>query len=197
MEDGQEPQGTGEPVTERARIAGVEAGIAAGLVPSTEAVARPAIRAGRGPLPRRRAPTQAPQAPGATVSGRVLASYELPDWTDPPTLQVPRVLLDLEQEAALERGGPLPTPPGGPVWRERQEDWNDSDAVLADLANAGLSVTASRSRPPTTPSPTTSSTTTARLPGSPATTVPDAAPQPPRSADALPPVAEADAASGR
>ena len=29
------------------------------------------------------------------------------------------------------------------MWRERQEDWNDSDAVLADLANAGLSVTAS------------------------------------------------------
>ena len=30
MEDGQEPRGTGEPVTERARIAGVEAGVAAG-----------------------------------------------------------------------------------------------------------------------------------------------------------------------
>ncbi len=71
-----------------------------------------------------------------------LASYDLPDWTDPPTLQVPRILLDLEEEAAAERGGP-PTPPrGGPVWRERQEDWDDTDAVLADLASAGPSVTA-------------------------------------------------------
>ena len=43
----------------------------------------------------------------------------------------------------MERGGPPTSPPGGPVWRERQEDWDDADAVLADLANAGLSVTAS------------------------------------------------------
>ena len=69
VEDGQEPAGTGEPVTERARIAGVEAGVAAGLVPSAEAVARPAaetvadapVSAGGDP---------APSVPSATVGGR-------------------------------------------------------------------------------------------------------------------------------
>ncbi len=142
MEDGQESQGTGEPVTERARIAGVEAGIAAGLVPSTEAAARPGSDAVEG-SPGSASSDEAARAPGSQSVAEVLASYELPDWTDPPTLQVPRVLLDLEQEAAVERGGPLPAPPGGPVWRERQEDWDDSDAVLADLASSGLSVTAS------------------------------------------------------
>ena len=142
MEEGQEPQETGEPVTERARIAGVEAGIAAGLVPSTEAVARPhssQVDIASGPA----GSDLAPQGSSSTAVVDELASYELPDWTDPPTLQVPRVLLNLEQEAAVERGGQPPTPPGGPVWRERQEDWNDSDAVLADLANAGVRVTAS------------------------------------------------------
>ena len=51
------------------------------------------------------------------------------------------MFLDLEQEAAAERGGPPPLPPGGPVWRERQEDWNDTDTVLAQLASTGPSVT--------------------------------------------------------
>ena len=141
MDEGQEPKGTGEPVTERARIAGVEAGIAAGLVPSTEAVARP--RTGPGETATASVtPDLAGQVPGAPAAVEVLADYELPDWTDPPTLQVPRVLLDLEQEAAGGRAGPLAAPPGGPVWRERQEDWNDSDSVLADLATGGVTVTA-------------------------------------------------------
>lgn len=107
MEDGKS-QSTGEPVPERARIAGVEAAVAAGLVPS------PAV------------PSAGPAVPGAAVPG-----YDLPDWTDPPTGQVPRVLLD------LERVGPPPPPLGGPVWREREEDWNDNDTVIAELANTG------------------------------------------------------------
>ena len=141
MEEGRESQGTGEPVTERARIAGVEAGIAAGLVPSNEAVARPGLDPEK-KVSAASDPAEGPDSSGPPSPAVAAPSYDLPDWTDPPTLQMPRVLLDLEQEAAVERGGPPPAPPGGPVWRERQEDWNDTDAVLADLANAGLKVTA-------------------------------------------------------
>jgi CDP-diglyceride synthetase len=133
VEEGEGPQAAGEPVTGRVRIAGVEAGVAAGLVPSAEALPRPGSEALE-VSPR----SSNANEPANSLAG--LASYELPDWTDPPTLQVPRVFLDLEQEAA-DRGGP-PTPPrGGPVWRERQEDWEETDAVLAHLASAGPSVT--------------------------------------------------------
>jgi len=138
LEERKEPQVTGELVTERARIAGVEAGVAAGLVPSTD-----------GPAPPSTDPAAVREsvqivggdarAVGPKEPTDVASTYELPNWTDPPTLQVPRVLLDLEQEAAAGRRGPQPPPPGGPVWRERQEDWDDTDAVLADLA--GLRVT--------------------------------------------------------
>jgi len=145
VEDGQEPQGTGGPVTERARIAAVEAGVAAGLVPPAEASARPRPE----PVADDPASTASPsQTPGTLEppSAEVGVSFDLPDWTDPPTLQVPRVLLDLEQEAAEERGSLLGKAPGGPVWREREEDWDDSDGLLADLAKAGLRVTASEER---------------------------------------------------
>jgi len=132
VEEGKGARATGEPVTGRVRIAGVEAGVAAGLVPSAEAVPRPDSESLE--LVSGSATANETADPLAA-----LPFYELPDWTDPPTLQVPRVFLDLEQEAA-DRGGP-PTPPrGGPVWRERQEDWEDTDAVLAHLASAGPSV---------------------------------------------------------
>ncbi|MGD0983740.1 MAG: phosphatidate cytidylyltransferase [Acidimicrobiales bacterium] len=189
MEDGQEPRGTGEPVTERARIAGVEAGVAAGLVPSAEAAARPTSEPTDNACATAGA-DEATRAPASMSVAAMLASYELPDWTDPPTLQLPRVLLDLEQEAAVERGGPLPTPPGGPVWRERQEDWNDSDALLADLAKAGLRVTASEESSSDDPfaydflSDDGESSWLAR------NETPDDAAQLPSSADTVPPVAE-------
>ncbi len=145
MKERQEVRSSGEPVTERARIAGVEAGIAAGLVPSSEAVARPRPDAvdpsQESPSEPASEPTELSEdAEAPSPASEPVVAYELPDWAGPPTLQVPRVLLELEEEAAAERGGPQPPPPGGPVWRERQEDWDDTDAVLADLA--GLSVTA-------------------------------------------------------
>ena len=95
------------------------------------------------------------------------------------------MLLDLEQEAALERGGPLRTPPGGPVWRERQEDWNDSDAVLADLANAGFGVTASEESSSDDPFAYDFLDDAGGAFGTARNAVPDAATQPPRSTDAL------------
>jgi phosphatidate cytidylyltransferase len=134
LEEEQRPQAAGEPVPERARIAGVEAGVAAGLVPSGDALARPGAEVVE------TSSSSGASEPVAHASVTAL-SYDLPDWTDPPTLQVPRVFLDLEQEAAAARPGPPTPPPGGPVWRERQEDWNDTDAILGHLASAGPSVT--------------------------------------------------------
>lgn len=142
MEERQEPRGTGEPVTERARIAGVEAGVAAGLVSPAEAAARSRSESVE-PASGAASTTEGTEDPAASAPAAPIISYELPDWTDPPTLQVPRVLLDLEHEAAAERGGPQAPPPGGPVWRERQEDWADTDEALADLASTGVKVTAS------------------------------------------------------
>jgi phosphatidate cytidylyltransferase len=85
----------------RARIAGVEAGVAAGLFPSTSAPDGPPTR-----------------EPG---SGTV----PLPDWTDPPTREVPRVLID---PTATERTG------SGPVWREIDADWEHDD-LFADMVS--------------------------------------------------------------
>ena len=83
----------------RARIAGVEAGVAAGLFPSTAAPG----------------PARAPE-PGT-------GPVPLPDWTDPPTREVPRILAD---PAMPERSVP------GPVWREVDTDWGEDD-LFADL----------------------------------------------------------------
>jgi phosphatidate cytidylyltransferase len=140
LEEGQTPPATGEPVTERARILGVEAGVAAGLVPSP-GPGRPGSESVFAvPDDGDESSTAAEEtSKGAKVVP--LAPYTLPDWTDPPTLQVPRVLLDMEHEAAAGRSGPPTPPPGGPVWRERQEDWNDTDTVLAQLVSTGASVT--------------------------------------------------------
>lgn len=155
MEERKEPQGAGVPVTERARIAGVEAGVAAGLLPATLDEARPGSETLTGGWE----PVEVAEGEEARVEGAETTAlrdsnaavqlpvpvppevpYDLPDWTDPPTLQIPRVLRDLDREG--EPGGRLPSAPGGPVWRERQEDWDDTDAILGDLASAGLHVTA-------------------------------------------------------
>jgi len=138
VEEGQTPSETSEPVNERARIAGVEAGVAAGLVSPARDEPRPESKQATA-VPETEDKTEAPDS---SESPAVSGAHDLPDWTDPPTLQVPRVLLNLEQEAAAERVGPPLPAPGGPVWRERQEDWAHADTVLGDLANSGAPVSA-------------------------------------------------------
>jgi len=89
----------------RARIAGVEAGVAAGLFPSTSPPVEPSgVEPGAGTVP-------------------------LPDWTDPPTREVPRVLFD---PTSVQRTVP------GPVWREIGEDW-DHDDLFADMVEEAQS----------------------------------------------------------
>ena len=78
------------------------------------------------------------------------------------------------------------------MWRERQEDWNDSDAVLADLANAGFGVTASEESSSDDPFAYDFLDDAGGAFGTARNAVPDAATQPPRSTDALAPVAEGE-----
>ena len=133
------------PLHARARIEGVEAGVAAGLVPPAPPEEEDAARAqaprsddswvrtavddedddvfadfdGPGPL----------EPPVSTLS----ASPVLPDWRDPPTREVPRILLD----------GPFadPTPSyPGPVWREVEADWDDDDVTFAEIVHEGTAV---------------------------------------------------------
>ncbi len=92
--DEEAPRRTGE-----VRVVAVEAAVAAGLVePDPE-------------------PEQMVRAPEDT------ASIPLPDWTDPPTGQVPRVLLDVGEDPDAPR-------PKGPSWRQSAQDWEqDTDAL--------------------------------------------------------------------
>lgn len=97
--------------TSQVRIAAVQAAVAAGLAPSARRDTT-ADDAGRD---------------DPTPSGVV----ELPDWTDPPTGQVPRVLLE---DGALGDDTLLVT--RGPSWREEGTDWDEHIdlSVFADDA---------------------------------------------------------------
>jgi phosphatidate cytidylyltransferase len=103
----------------RARIEGIEAGVAAGLVPAPPVAGAP-DQADEDHLP---ADTFAPASEAAP----------LPDWRDPPTREIPRVLLE---HPLADR---TPTVPG-PVWREVESDWAHDDLTFADLVNEGTSV---------------------------------------------------------
>jgi phosphatidate cytidylyltransferase len=99
--------------TEEVRVVAVEAAVAAGLVPET----------------RRRPADDPSRRPPDPLEGTEGARFELPDWTDPPTGQVPRVLLgDAEASGPLERGA------RGPTWRQTASDWSEDESDLAFLA---------------------------------------------------------------
>lgn len=91
------------PSTEQLRITAVQAAVAAGLVPST----------GRRPSEEEDEESPLPAS--------------LPDWTDPPTGQIPRVLID--REHLDEDGQEIERQMRGPTWREAASDWDD-DADL-------------------------------------------------------------------
>lgn len=88
------PRRTGE-----VRVVAVEAAVAAGLV------------------------EPAPEPEDAPLPFEDTASVPLPDWTDPPTGQVPRVLLGEGEDPDTPRRK-------GPSWRQSAQDWEqDSDAL--------------------------------------------------------------------
>jgi CDP-diglyceride synthetase len=90
------------------RIEGVEAAVAAGHRP--------------------------PSAVVATDDDDLVPAWpvQLPDWRDPPTREVPRILLDpsgIDDHA-------MP----GPVWREIESDWQRDDSTFADIVSEGAAV---------------------------------------------------------
>lgn len=114
----------------RPRIEGVEAGVAAGLVPSTGMHGDP--REVPRTTPRHLAPGESlyePQVPDEIAEG-----VELPDWTDPPTREVPRVLL---------RPGTSSEPViPGPVWRESEKDFAQDQDAFAEMVSGTVPVIA-------------------------------------------------------
>ncbi|MHB1508706.1 MAG: phosphatidate cytidylyltransferase [Acidimicrobiales bacterium] len=128
------------PLHARARIEGVEAGVAAGLVSAAESqdVAWTGPEGALG------------EDPAALEDGDIWIDYDddpsvsiplpelprlpaLPDWRDPPTREVPRILLE------HPLADPSPQRPG-PVWREVEADWDDDDSTFAEIAEEGISV---------------------------------------------------------
>lgn len=124
----------------RARIEGVEAGVAAGLVPAAVEPDDADIPewSGESSSSAVLAPDDAGQLGGreGAADGVPPASLPLPpvlpDWRDPPTREVPRILLD-------QSADPNPSYPG-PVWREVEADWDDDDLTFAEIVHEGSSV---------------------------------------------------------
>jgi len=106
------PVGPPALTTEEVRVVAVEAAVAAGLV--SEYHREPGDEVTRGPSEPRDG--ESPH-------------YELPDWTDPPTVQVSKVPpgeaepADSGEQAAR-----------GPIWRQTTADWEEDDADLTFLA---------------------------------------------------------------
>lgn len=144
----------------RPYIEGVEAGVAAGVVPSTglsrSGARQPAARAE--PEDEDRTAEESSSAgpeykQGGGSPGDALARWheepvpeeiargvELPDWTDPPTREVPRVLLQPGVEP-----GPVPR---GPVWRESLRDFEADDETFAEMVSGSSPVVAYESARP-------------------------------------------------
>lgn len=93
------------PATGEVRISALEAAVAAGLGAAST-----------------------PRPPEARSTSSSAPAFELPDWTDPPTGQVPRVLLGEGEDEPL-------VGPRRPTWREHAEDWDD-EVDLSFLADA-------------------------------------------------------------
>jgi phosphatidate cytidylyltransferase len=99
--DEEAPRRTGE-----VRVDAVEAAVAAGLVEA------------------------APESETAPLTADDTATVPLPDWTDPPSGQVPRVLLDEGEDPDAPRLK-------GPSWRQRAQDWEEDAAALEYLVEQG------------------------------------------------------------
>jgi phosphatidate cytidylyltransferase len=114
----------------RPRIEGVEAGVAAGLVPPPGESEATATQQVPRHAPRHLASTE--RLPEEPVPPEIVEGVELPDWTDPPTREVPRVLLRPGEPA-----GPVLR---GPVWRESDQDFDDDQEAFAEIVSGSTPV---------------------------------------------------------
>jgi len=86
-----------------------------------------------GPSPKGRRP-KGPAPAGPEREATTEAFAPLPAWTDPPTGQVPRILLDPDHASFDD-----PEPSGqyrpfrGPTWRASENDWTEASLDLSDL----------------------------------------------------------------
>jgi CDP-diglyceride synthetase len=137
------PSGSQRPVHVRARIDGVEAGVAAGLAPPPPSEWDDGERLGVSGTPADSYALESDDRDQIAVAAaaRRQSSGEpssfmppaLPDWRDPPTREVPRVLLD---HPLADPGPAYP----GPVWREVESDWDHDDLTFAEIVREGASV---------------------------------------------------------
>jgi CDP-diglyceride synthetase len=126
--EGHGPEGadTG-PQTERVRIVGVEAAVAAGLVAGGDDEDLDIDDDGLDEEFPRLDPAVAERISAPPVP-------DMQDWTEPATGQVPKVLLEGFDDAYSDPEGVPPV--RGPVWREHDSDWDD-ESDLSDLAEEG------------------------------------------------------------
>lgn len=115
----------------RPRIQGVEAGVAAGLVPPTPATPE---RPTTGHAPRHLSKEASQPYSDEEVPREISEGVELPDWTDPPTHEVPRVLLG----PGTEQSSGIP----GPVWRESERDFDEDREAFAEIVSESVAVIA-------------------------------------------------------
>ncbi len=116
----------------RPRIEGVEAGIAAGIV--TPDGGESDRSEGEGLSPRHLARHEPQPLYEEPIPDEIAEGVELPDWSDPPTREVPRVLL---------RPGEEPTSAmRGPVWRESERDFDEDSEAFAEMVSASVPVIA-------------------------------------------------------
>lgn len=124
----------------RPRIQGVEAGVAAGLVPpgqggqGAQAGSGTGGAAGETANPRHLARHEPQPIYEEPIPDDIAEGVELPDWTDPPTREVPRVLLRPDSD---------PTPAiRGPVWRESERDFDEDREAFAEIVSDSVPVIA-------------------------------------------------------
>jgi CDP-diglyceride synthetase len=149
------------PPTERVRIAGVEAAVAAGLAPGVDSggLSEDDLNALDEAFPSYEpvgfepesldpgGPAFSPRVESRPPSPSVPATLEeMPDWSDPPTGQIPRVLLDGFDDGPGDATRVAPAV-RGPVWREREQDWDD-EGDLSHLTVEGETLITAESGAP-------------------------------------------------